>query len=307
MSSRIDQVLQKIENRAVKYTVKAAARATGISESRLRTWERRYGIPKPARAASGRRLYDDDDLGVIRRMASLVSAGLSAAEAAEAARLGSVEPSPVSEQRTEHPLIAALVAAAESFDETALVAAMKSGTDDLGWAQALDEVVFPALKQIGRSWEEAAISPAKEHFVSELVKRELEAALHDLGPSEDVRPQIMLACPESERHDLGLMALALVLRQAHVNVVYLGGDVPTSDLIAAYDELRPHAVCLSTTSANGLASLVRASRTLVAARPVRLYVGGPAVNGTGPMAAGLPLPESLASASRLIVENSRLK
>ncbi len=291
----------------MNYTVKAAARATGVSESRLRTWERRYGIPKPARAASGRRLYDDDDLAVIRRMASLVGAGVSAAEAAEAARFGAAETPPLSEKRTEHPLIAALVAAAESFDEAALLAALKSCTDAWGWAQALDEVVFPALKQIGRSWEEAAIPPAKEHFASELVKRELEAALHDLGPSVDRSPRIMLACPESERHDLGLMALALLLRLAHVNVVYLGGDVPTSDLIAANDELRPDAICLSATSANGLASLVRASRTLVSARAVRLFIGGPAVNGTGPVAAGLPLPESLASASRLIVENTRPK
>ncbi|MBM3140053.1 MAG: MerR family transcriptional regulator, partial [Chloroflexi bacterium] len=72
--------------RAMRYTVKAAARATGVSESRLRTWERRYGIPKPARSETGRRLYDDGDLRVIRRMAALVGAGLPAAQAAEAAR-----------------------------------------------------------------------------------------------------------------------------------------------------------------------------------------------------------------------------
>ena len=67
----------------MRYTVRAAARATGVTEGRLRTWERRYGIPKPGRSDTGRRLYDDDDLAMIRRMVALTDAGLSAAEAIE--------------------------------------------------------------------------------------------------------------------------------------------------------------------------------------------------------------------------------
>ena len=70
----------------MRYSVGAAARATGVAESRLRTWERRYGIPSPGRSDSGRRLYDDADIEVIRQMASLVDRGIPAALAAEAAR-----------------------------------------------------------------------------------------------------------------------------------------------------------------------------------------------------------------------------
>ncbi|MDA0366505.1 MAG: MerR family transcriptional regulator, partial [Chloroflexi bacterium] len=70
----------------MQYTVKAAARATGVGESTLRTWERRYGVPSPGRSATGRRLYEEEDLRVIRRMAALVAAGLPAAQAADAAR-----------------------------------------------------------------------------------------------------------------------------------------------------------------------------------------------------------------------------
>ena len=31
----------------MKYTVQAASKATGVSSARLRTWERRYGVPPP--------------------------------------------------------------------------------------------------------------------------------------------------------------------------------------------------------------------------------------------------------------------
>ncbi|MDA0302289.1 MAG: MerR family transcriptional regulator, partial [Chloroflexi bacterium] len=68
----------------MEYTVRAAALATGVSEDRLRTWERRYGVPEPPRTKTGRRLYGEGDLAVIRRMAALVDSGLSAASAAAA-------------------------------------------------------------------------------------------------------------------------------------------------------------------------------------------------------------------------------
>jgi DNA-binding transcriptional MerR regulator/methylmalonyl-CoA mutase cobalamin-binding subunit len=294
--------LQKIENPTVKYTVKAAARATGISESRLRTWERRYGIPKPSRSATRRRLYDEADLQVIRRMAALVDAGISAADAADAVRSGEAATFNGETPPLEHPLIAAMTEAAEAYDESAFVAAVRAAVDQLGWGQAFDEVVFPALKRIGSFWEAASLPPAKEHFASELVRREIAAAVTDLAAPSGDGPLLVLATPESERHDLGLAALNLLLRMDGARVVYLGPDVPTVDLLDVWQTLQPDAICLSATTASGLASLVRASRTLVASRRVRVFVGGPAVSPSNAEAAGTRLPESLAAASRLIIE-----
>ena len=111
-----------------------------------------------------------------------------------------------------------------------------------------------------------------------------------------------MGCPESERHDLGLLALALLLRAGGANVVYLGADVPTSDIIEAVESLKPDAVCLSATSAEGLASLVRATRTILSKHAPQLFIGGPAVSASGTAAAGVILPSSLASAVTAILE-----
>jgi DNA-binding transcriptional MerR regulator len=302
LSTPLDKVLQKIENPAVNYTVKAAARATGVSESRLRTWERRYGIPSPARSATQRRKYDENDLAVIRRMAGLIEAGLSAADAADAARLGTGEETRASAAPPPaHPLIAEIVRAADSFDEPAIIRALSQAAAELGWAGALDNVIFPALRQIGSGWESASLPPAKEHFASELVRRAIAAEVHATEPAS-AGPLVLLACPEGERHDLGLMALWLLLRTGGANVVYLGADVPTADLIEVDAALHPDVTCLAATSATGLASLVRASRTLLASRPAHLFIGGPAVSLSGQVAAGIPLPASMAEATGLILE-----
>ena len=41
------------------YTIKQAARLTGVSEASLRAWERRYGVAVPVRNESGYRLFDE--------------------------------------------------------------------------------------------------------------------------------------------------------------------------------------------------------------------------------------------------------
>src|SRR5689334_8702602 len=103
----------------MRYTVKAAARATGVAESTLRTWERRYGVPRPERTPSGRRRYGEDDLTVIRRMAALVEAGLPASEAAIAAPHGEAPPvhEPPAQERDR---VERFVNAATAYDEVAL-------------------------------------------------------------------------------------------------------------------------------------------------------------------------------------------
>jgi DNA-binding transcriptional MerR regulator len=294
--------LPKIENRNVNYTIKAAARATGLSESRLRTWERRYGIPSPARSATHRRLYDEDDLTVIRRMAALVEAGLSAADAAAAAREGFSEQTATNgaSPLPSHPLVSQIVLGAETFDEPTIVRALSVGVTQLGWAVALDEIIFPAMLQLGTSWESAMIPPAKEHFASELVRRAVAAEVHATELRTD-GPKVLLACPEGERHDLGLMALWLLLRKEGANVVYLGADLPAVDLIEVDAALRPEAICLSATGADGLASLVRTTRMILMGRRAHLFIGGPAVSRTGGVAAGIRLPDSVAEAAHLIL------
>jgi MerR family transcriptional regulator, light-induced transcriptional regulator len=292
--------LQKVYFHHVNYTVKAAARATGISESRLRTWEHRYGIPLPARGPSGRRLYNEDDISLIRRMAALLEAGMSAAQAAEAARSSEAE-LPPEPPAVQHELATAIAEAAERYDEPVLAEALRRAIRELGWASALRQVIFPALRRVGLYWETAVVPPASEHLATELVRRELLSAINALPEPRLNAPRVLLACPEDERHDLGLAALALLLRQQGLREVYLGADVPTSDLLEAIDATRPDAVCLSATSGIGLASLVRASRTVVAARRVRLFIGGPAIAADGTEAAGIRLPDQIDEAAQALV------
>ena len=43
---------------------------TGVPEGTLRMWERRYGFPSPERLPSGHRRYGEDEVALVRRVAS---------------------------------------------------------------------------------------------------------------------------------------------------------------------------------------------------------------------------------------------
>lgn len=53
----------------------AVARIVGVPVETLRTWERRYGLPTPARANGGRRLYSNGEVELLRSVVQLAHRG----------------------------------------------------------------------------------------------------------------------------------------------------------------------------------------------------------------------------------------
>ncbi|MEO8457766.1 MAG: MerR family transcriptional regulator [Chloroflexota bacterium] len=289
----------------MKYSVKAAAHATGITESRLRTWERRYGIPHPGRSITGRRMYGEDDLEIIRRMGALVAAGVPASEAAEAARVeGEIIPPAKGHVEEEHPLVETILQAAIRYDEEQVVQSLGDAVSGLSWHVAIDGVVFPTLTRVGQYWGENRLVSANEHFLTEIVRRELCHAITRTALPGIESPTVLLACPEDERHDVGLLSLNLLLRQLGVRVYYLGADVPQRDLVLAMQQVQPGGVCLAATLQSGRAALTRAAREIVRSRlSAKVFIGGPAFQQSvwsSDQAPGIRLPDRIGEAADLI-------
>lgn len=211
-------------------------------------------------------------------MAALTEAGMSAAHAAEAIR--NEEP-PLAERPEETEMdarAAAIADAARSFDEARCVTAIRDAITGLGWAKAIERVLMPAMRHVGELWERGEVSLAVEHFASQLVRREMLAAVAAFDAPGADRPLVVVACPEDEWHDLGATAFWLLLRERGVRVVFLGADVPAEALVAAVKASRPDSVCLSGIAPTSAPMLAEAARRLIEAKvPTRVFVGGPAL------------------------------
>jgi DNA-binding transcriptional MerR regulator len=288
------------------YSIKAAAMATGVTEGRLRTWERRYGIPQPSRSASGHRKFTEDDLYVIRRMAALIDSGMAAAEAADAASTenGAERPEPVTPERA-NPLVDLFVQKAHDLDEGWMVRIINDSVFSSGWAPTMERVVFPSMRRLTKDWGEARFSMAHLRYAIETVRSLLAAELVKLGQVEEPRGTVLLACAEDDEYDLAALALSLLLRLVELKVYFVGRSVGCHCLIEAAKQLDPDAVCIVGTRRASPGTMNRCARAMVASRiPAQLFVGGSVLTRRdAPVIPGVHLPQSLLAAAERIEES----
>jgi DICT domain-containing protein len=83
------------------------ARRTQVPAPTLRSWEDRYGFPRPHRLAGGHRRYDDGDVALIEAVVRLRASGMSlqAAIGQAASQAAEAEPSVFAGLRRRHPAL----------------------------------------------------------------------------------------------------------------------------------------------------------------------------------------------------------
>jgi len=233
------------------YNIKQAAGRAGVSVPVLRAWERRYGIVRPERSASGYRRFDDDSVARIRTMRGLVDAGWSPSAAAAAILEGRVPveaaaqapnplgPGPHDDAAAGDPgardLAERLVSAAAGLDAPAVDAVLDDLFSRGSFERVADGLLFPALQRLGEAWAAGVVTVAGEHLASNAVLRRLGLALDAAGAPSAGGARVIVGLPPGARHELGALAFAVAARRAGLPVAYLGPDLPVADWITAAD------------------------------------------------------------------------
>lgn len=208
------------------HTVKRAAELTGVAPDTLRAWERRYGVVVPERSDGGYRLYDDRALRRLAAMKALVDSGWSPRQAARRVLSDAVgEDRPVEPATGTVGDVDALARVAQDLDGTALERALDAGFAAGSYEQVVDGWLMPALHRLGDAWRSGEVGVAGEHFVSAAVQRRL-SALFDAAARGAAGPVAVVGLARGSRHELGVLAFAVALRRAGLDVVYVGGDLP---------------------------------------------------------------------------------
>ena len=119
------------------------ARRTEMPAATLRSWEDRYGFPRPHRLAGGHRRYDQSDIGLIEAIVRLRASGMSlhAAIAQATSAAGQPEPSVFAGLRRRHPGLA------PQELSKATVLALTRAIEDECCAQAGQAALFAGFQQ----------------------------------------------------------------------------------------------------------------------------------------------------------------
>jgi len=199
----------------------------GVPAPTLRSWERRYGLPTTPRSAGGHRRYSQESLRQLRLMRDEVTRGRRAADAARWVR--GVLQQPAAAQ--EH--IDRLTIGSDGMRPKAIRAALDAACDDLGLSTMLDQVLLPAMRQVGAWWETGRCDVGQEHLTTEAARAWL-ARIMALSAVRPGRP-VIFACGPEDLHTLGLEALAAVMSHRGHDCRILGARTPAASLRTAVD------------------------------------------------------------------------
>jgi len=236
------------------YTIKQAARLSGVTEASLRAWERRYGVVVPQRNESGYRIYDEQNLAAVSTMRRLVDEGWSPAQAADAVRSGTVPTvlDHVARRETSNepagPNAATytqlFLSSATQMDTAGIEESLDGGFALGSFEHVVDSWLFPTLEALGEGWARGEIDVAGEHAASHAVHRRLSAAFEAAG-SRSRGPAVVVGLPPGSHHDLGALAFATAIRRRGLDVLYLGVNVPVSSWEAAVRSRAARAAVMS--------------------------------------------------------------
>ena len=118
-----------------------------------------------------------------------------------------------------------------------------------GLVEAIDELLVPAMAEVGARWYDGRWSAAQEHVASGITDSALTVAsvrARRRRPPPDA-PHVVVACPRGEAHVLPARFAGELLAAAGVDVITLGASVPEQDLAAFLAEAAPGALVLSCT------------------------------------------------------------
>jgi MerR family transcriptional regulator, light-induced transcriptional regulator len=235
-----------------QYTIKELEHLSGIKAHTIRIWEQRYNILCPKRTETNIRYYDDKDLKTLLNVSLLNEKGYKISKIAQ------MQPDQVIQkvqQLCEIPgecsqHINNMMSAMLDLDEEAFDKAISTVALQLGFAEAMNRLVYPFLHKIGILWQTGNITPAHEHFVSNLIRQKLIVAIDgQVVRRKPDTPSYLLYLPEGELHELALLYMNYVVRSHNFPVIYMGQNLPFSDLELTYALTKPKYICTVLTSA----------------------------------------------------------
>lgn len=251
--------------------IAALAQRTGVPPDTLRKWEQRYGILRPERTAGGQRRYSERDVARVEWLRARLDEGYRIGAAA--ALLGRAD-SPAAGTTGEH--VVAILDAAERDDVAQIGLRLDQAFALHPLEAVLMEIVHPVLLNLGERWAAGKVNVAQEHLVSEALRARLGHLLGDGGGGP--RGSVVLACAPGERHELGLMTLAIALRNDGWQVAYVGADTPFSEALELAHRVEASILGISLALRERARELEQALQESGSPNGVRLVLGGAAAS-----------------------------
>ncbi len=233
------------------YTIRQVTEMTGVSGNTIRSWERRFGVPRPGRSGSNQRRYSERDVEVIRSIQASRDRGRTMHQALQEAAEPSI-PGPAPAE----PDGEAAEPQAESAIDTQRLAGCLTALDgdkaaevltDATWGSSIEIVCFslllPAAHALFKQRAAGSITAGQATYGHEWIHRKLAAAFEQSNPEAGRLELVVAAMHDASAHHEAL-CLAIVFSRAGYRVTWLGRNASVEGIVEAIELRSPAAALL---------------------------------------------------------------
>ncbi|HEY9168123.1 MAG TPA: MerR family transcriptional regulator [Lutibacter sp.] len=223
-----------MNNIKTEFTIKDLENFSGIKAHTIRIWEKRYNLFEPKRTDSNIRYYDMESMQKLLNVSLLYNNGLKISKIAmlSKAKMEISVKELVFKEGFESSALNSFKLAMLNFDEELFNKTYNSLISQTSFRNIFFELFMPFLNQIGLLWQVSSITPAHEHFITNLIKQKIFINIEKIQflQSKDNSKKFVLYLPMNEIHELGLLFLHFELLFHGHHSIYLGQSVPIENL-----------------------------------------------------------------------------
>lgn len=221
------------------FSIKNLENLSGIKAHTLRIWEKRYNLLEPERTDTNIRRYSLDSLKRLLNITLLYNHGFKISKIASLNEdeIPELIRSIALKSNSEQVAINAFKLAMINFDYDLFDTNYNEILQHHDFQYVFLNVFMPLMRELGILWQTGAISPAHEHFVTNLIKQKLHLITESLQrkkPEQGNLPIFVIFLPENEIHELGVLYLNYLILNSGYRTIFLGQSLQTESLETLY-------------------------------------------------------------------------
>lgn len=258
------------------FNLKAVLSETGVKAHTVRAWEKKYGLPKPIRSKGKHRIYTQHDISIVRWLMARLEEGMTIGRATELwhniEEKGGDPLDYINYQLDELNLIfengetlgdirRAWINSCLKFDDAGTEKFLTQAFAVYPIKMVCLEILQKGMAHVGDLWFQNKATVQQEHFTSAKTVKQLNALLA-AAPNPTRLGRLLVACPPHEEHTFSVLLLSLLLRYQGWHVVYLGANLPLTQLESTVNDIKPDLVIMAAQRLETVATLAKATQLL---------------------------------------------
>jgi excisionase family DNA binding protein len=229
------------------YSTKELAEMWEVSESTVKRWADAGALPC-RKTVGGHRKFELDDVVEFQSRCGIVKG-----QAAVGRHESPCEFKHLLET-ADYPALAERFRQAALAGQFAFVAKLFSCSREYGISLAtiIEEVICPAMREVGEMWRTGKISVLDEHLATLATIEALAVLQSGVEKKTEAERLALVGCAEGELHQLAAMLVRDLLESNGWRVIYFSSPTPLFSFAEAVDRFKPQLVCISITMADNI-------------------------------------------------------